>query len=820
MADHSAIQSAASMSIRPFRSSEEYLEAMKEDLAEWLHALHGLAVPGGEGFLEALETGAALCHHANHVNAVAREFALAHPEAARRLPRVPGRDVVFQARGVAPGSFLARDNVSNFIGWCRGELGIPEVLMFETDDLVLRKNEKNFVLCLLEVARRGSKLGVLAPVLIQLEEEIEEEIEEEMRDQARGPAPAGDREAGAPDHRTRPYPGRGPGMTLCDLRNLDELVREILGHCTCPAQFPMIKVSEGKYKVGDSSALIFVRVLRRHVMVRVGGGWDTLEHYLDKHDPCRCTSLSHRQPQPRVQAFSPQKPPSAPSPRPSSPQCVSEGLGPPRGAPEPMRSGGDRRGSERPPARAGVPPAPTPDPSGVRNQRGGPDPRQSTPLRLRDQLPPRSRRHSGDSDSSASSAQSGPLAGRRVDDPAPGSRRDGGGGRRRSAGAAPGPPLAPRSQSRDRGPRPGDRGRPPATNGTSRVSSPGLSRRAPRARSQGRDGAAVLVISRDRGGQHTWARAEGRPGGSGRSTPRSQSPAPPRAPPPSRAAPASEPPRRPRASRPPVDSLSRELEELSRSFLTPWTLDPGQEQHLIRCLEQEFLANSQALAAEGPPLSSPRAPQTTPDPPAPDSAYCSSSSSSSSLNFFTKYGYLGEAPRAGLTPEGVANGSEEAWASQVAGPQRPPARSSSSDESNSFRAPDGPAGAPGGPEGGWSEPDLGASEEEEEEREKEAPTPGNRAPTTGPRRPPGQSPAPHQPKPPPCARPRADHQPGRRPSRIPTPLNYRSPRGGSPRDSPPGSPRWRVLPSGPPGLLEPLARAPQEAGGQGEAGWM
>uniref|UniRef100_A0A8C3QEX9 GAR domain-containing protein n=1 Tax=Cyanoderma ruficeps TaxID=181631 RepID=A0A8C3QEX9_9PASS len=24
-------------------------------------------------------------------------------------------------------------------------------------------------------------------------------------------------------------------------------------------------------------------------------GWDTLEHYLDKHDPCRCTSLSHKQ---------------------------------------------------------------------------------------------------------------------------------------------------------------------------------------------------------------------------------------------------------------------------------------------------------------------------------------------------------------------------------------------------------------------------------------------------------------------------------------------------------------------------------------------
>lgn len=27
-------------------------------------------------------------------------------------------------------------------------------------------------------------------------------------------------------------------------------------------------------------------------MVRVGGGWDTLENYLNKHDPCRCISDS------------------------------------------------------------------------------------------------------------------------------------------------------------------------------------------------------------------------------------------------------------------------------------------------------------------------------------------------------------------------------------------------------------------------------------------------------------------------------------------------------------------------------------------------
>lgn len=27
--------------------------------------------------------------------------------------------------------------------------------------------------------------------------------------------------------------------------------------------------------------------MRKHVMVRIGGGWDTFDHYITKHDPCR-----------------------------------------------------------------------------------------------------------------------------------------------------------------------------------------------------------------------------------------------------------------------------------------------------------------------------------------------------------------------------------------------------------------------------------------------------------------------------------------------------------------------------------------------------
>ncbi|XP_049722546.1 GAS2-like protein 1 [Elephas maximus indicus] len=667
MADPVAgIASSAAKSVRPFRSSEAYVEAMKEDLAEWLNALYSLGLPsGGDGFLAGLATGTALCQHANAVTEAARALAASRP----------ARGVAFQAHSVAPGSFVARDNVATFIGWCRAELGVPEVLMFETEDLVLRKNEKSVVLCLLEVARRGARLGLLAPRLVQFEQEIEREL------RATPPAP-NNPAIGEDPTEAAPATGastRGPRMTPSDLRNLDELVREILGRCTCPDQFPMIKVSEGKYRVGDSSLLIFVRVLRSHVMVRVGGGWDTLEHYLDKHDPCRCSSTAHRPPQPRAQTFTPQRVSPTPSPR--------------AGSPAP---GGERRGSR-----------PEVTPISLRSSKEGPE----TPLRPRDQLPPqpRSRRYSGDSDSSASSAQSGPL-GARSDDTGTGPQRERP-SRRLTTGppASPRRPPTPRSQSRDRL----DWGRPrgaPGGRGAQLVA-PSPTRRA---RSQSREEQAVLLVRRDRDGQHSWV-PRGRGGrDSGRSSPQT-----PRA-------------RSPSSRRPArVPSPGPELGSTPASvFRTPLQLDPQQEQQLFRCLEEEFLANARALkAAGGNPTGPVPDPARAPDPPAPDSAYCSSSSSSSSLSVLGgKCGPPGD-------PAQTANGQSR---------PRGPALSSSSDEGSPCPGVGGPPDAPG-------------------------------TPLTGPE--PLRT----------WARGRMDTQPNRKPSRIPTPSGPRRPSG----PTEPGA--WRAL---------------------------
>ncbi|KAM6165143.1 GAS2-like protein 1 isoform 1-T1 [Erethizon dorsatum] len=599
MADPVAgIAGSAAKSVRPFRSSEAYVEAMKEDLAEWLNALYGLGLPGGgDGFLTGLATGTALCQHANAVTDAARALAAARPT----------RGVAFQAHSVAPGSFMARDNVATFIGWCRTELGVPEVLMFETEDLVLRKNEKSVVLCLLEVARRGARLGLLAPRLVQFEQEIEQEL------RAVPPAPNVPNavEEGTETTTAPGGPARGPRMTPSDLRNLDELVREILGGCTCPDQFPMIKVSEGKYRVGDSSLLIFVRVLRSHVMVRVGGGWDTLEHYLDKHDPCRCSSTAHRLSQPRARTFSPQRVSPTPSPRPGSPVPGSE-----------------RWGSR-----------PEVTPISLRSTKEGPE----TPLRPRDQLPPLpcSRRYSGDSDSSASSAQSGPL-GARSDDTGTGTRRERP-TRRLTTGipASPRRPPAPRSQSRDRL----DRGRPRAAQGGrgAQLSAPSPTRRA---RSQSREEQAVLLVRRDQDGQHSWMPRGRGSGGSGRSTPQA-----------SRAC-------SPAARRPPrISTPEPELGATPASvFRTPLQLDPQQEQQLFRRLEEEFLANARALEAAASQTPGP-APDLAraPDPSAPDSAYCSSSSSSSSLSILG--GKCGQPGDSGRTANGLPGPRSQALSS-------------------------------------------------------------------------------------------------------------------------------------------------------------
>lgn len=51
---------------RPFKSSEEYLYAMREDLAEWINLMYPELRINTDNFMNCLDTGVALCKVSTH----------------------------------------------------------------------------------------------------------------------------------------------------------------------------------------------------------------------------------------------------------------------------------------------------------------------------------------------------------------------------------------------------------------------------------------------------------------------------------------------------------------------------------------------------------------------------------------------------------------------------------------------------------------------------------------------------------------------------------------------------------------------------------
>ncbi|RDD40006.1 GAS2-like protein 1 [Trichoplax sp. H2] len=299
---------------------KEYLTALKEDITEWINELLVLDLMP-DNLLTALEDGIVLNQLAQYVHQVGDSYFDSHTGLSRKVKKLPSKCPKYR-QNASSNPFFARDNISNFITWCK-QLGVPEVIMFETEDLVSQKNIKSVLLCLLEISRIAVKYGVAPTAIIALENEMD-------KDQGRSDcsddscetssvvsiATVGSQTDLFPDDKpmvkrrgNSNSPSRGTKQksmipvkgikkqnedTVEKSENaidIDCKIQNLLAKCTCKRKFMLRKLSEGKYRVGEDGPVIFIRVLRHHIMVRVGGGWDTLRNYVDKHDPCLYTAI-------------------------------------------------------------------------------------------------------------------------------------------------------------------------------------------------------------------------------------------------------------------------------------------------------------------------------------------------------------------------------------------------------------------------------------------------------------------------------------------------------------------------------------------------
>ncbi|KAG7235177.1 hypothetical protein INR49_003088 [Caranx melampygus] len=297
----------------PYRHDASLLP-MKEDLAFWLNSMMGLDLTA-DSLMERLDNGVVLCQLAQQLQEKMINANSGKPFTRR---------VIHWRADATSGSFFARDNAANFLYWCR-KIGVDEAYLFESEDLGMewslragevgerdREGRGGLLISIIPSAPRLFSSYIIVftitviPAPIPLSSSCSTCAPHSKHDLTiTGPNPVSAKVSpttvnnhtptATPPTTSPPAAANPRSLSKSSSRRsagtnniLDDIVRNIIENppCSCPTRFLVEKQPKGCYRVGDK--VLYIRMLNeRHVMVRVGGGWETFISYLHKHDPCR-----------------------------------------------------------------------------------------------------------------------------------------------------------------------------------------------------------------------------------------------------------------------------------------------------------------------------------------------------------------------------------------------------------------------------------------------------------------------------------------------------------------------------------------------------
>eukprot|EP00038_Savillea_parva_P006811 m.166039 g.166039 ORF g.166039 m.166039 type:complete len:1005 (-) comp12638_c0_seq1:109-3123(-) len=249
-----------------------------EDIASWFQDLfpgHERAVGMNRGnVIERLMDGVLLGMLANVVH-----DNLAQWTYKTKGPATDIQPPVFK-KDAKPGSFQARANIHNFIEWTRS-LGVP--MSFETADVMDGGRAFHVSACLMDVARGAPYLCAL-PALVEFERDIDAADKEGGDDVFQDDA-GSEHGSGDGDHTACASPDDdGERDRVAEANSIEALQAAVDAEAERQRreaeEAPEVKAADEKGKFWIKGQKMHIRAFNSHVVVRVGGGWDTLTHYL------------------------------------------------------------------------------------------------------------------------------------------------------------------------------------------------------------------------------------------------------------------------------------------------------------------------------------------------------------------------------------------------------------------------------------------------------------------------------------------------------------------------------------------------------------